>query len=85
MELPYGSRVWIALDADSSWTTADYLMAEQADQLAWANWQRGGGKGKKPTPIPRPSDARKKADAKARNDAQAIAFMERQRRRQAAP
>ena len=85
MELPFGSRVWIALNADAAWTTADYLAAEQADALTWANWQRAGGKGQKPKPIPRPADMRKKAETKAFNDAQAIAFVERQRRRQAAP
>lgn len=85
MELPQGSRVWVTLNADAAWTTADYLAADQADSLTWANWQRAGGKGQKPKPIPRPADMRKQAEAKAFNDAQAIAFMERQRRRQAAP
>ena len=84
MELPNGSRVWIALNADAAWTTADYLAAEQADALQWGNWQRAGNKGKKPAPILRPADMRKRAESVAENDAQALAFMERRRRRAAA-
>lgn len=30
------------------------LLALIADLLAGANWQRGGGKGQRPKPIPRP-------------------------------
>jgi hypothetical protein len=37
-----------------SWTKSDHLLAIVADRLAVSNWQRGGGKGTKPDPIPRP-------------------------------
>lgn len=36
------------------WTLTTYLLAGIFDQLAGANWQRGGGKGSRPKPIPRP-------------------------------
>ena len=36
------------------WTTGDHLLAAAVDALASGNWQRGGGKGKRPKPIPRP-------------------------------
>ncbi|WP_406083113.1 hypothetical protein OHA01_26390 [Micromonospora zamorensis] len=39
------------------WSTADHLLASAVELLAGANWQRGGGKGGKPKPLPRP-DAR---------------------------
>lgn len=81
MELPHGSRVWQTLNTDAAWTTADYLNAEIADAITWGNWQRAGGKGKKPKAIPRPADMRKKAEADALTQARAYAFLERQRRR----
>lgn len=36
------------------WTITDHLIAVAVDALHNANWQRGGGKGHKPKPIPRP-------------------------------
>ena len=36
------------------WTRTDHLLALVVDVLQLANWQRGGGKGSKPKPIPRP-------------------------------
>lgn len=38
------------------WTPDTYLLAMVADQLVAANWQRGGGKGKRPKPLQRPKD-----------------------------
>jgi hypothetical protein len=38
----------------ADWQTDQYLLADIRDQLAAANWQRGGGKGPKPKPTPRP-------------------------------
>lgn len=38
----------------AEWSTTDHLLALVADLLAAANWQRGGGKGKRPKPIERP-------------------------------
>jgi hypothetical protein len=36
------------------WSTDTYLMASAIDLLAGANWQRGGGKSRRPKPVPRP-------------------------------
>jgi len=36
------------------WKITDHLLAVVADALHAANWQRGGGKGQRPTPLPRP-------------------------------
>lgn len=36
------------------WSITDHLLATAVDALHNANWQRGGGKGLKPKPIPRP-------------------------------
>lgn len=38
----------------AEWTLTDHLLAVTIDVLNAANWQRGGGKGKRPRPIPRP-------------------------------
>lgn len=38
----------------ATWSDSDHLLATITDLLASANWQRGGGKGKRPQPIPRP-------------------------------
>jgi hypothetical protein len=42
--------------AESEWDTNSYLLAAAVDALNGANWQRGGGKGKQPDPVPRPND-----------------------------
>jgi hypothetical protein len=39
------------------WRINDYLLAAVVDTLAVANWQRGGGKGRRPKPLPRPGAA----------------------------
>ena len=41
-------------NGESAWGLAEQLAAVQADALHGANWQRSGGKGQKPKPIPRP-------------------------------
>jgi len=46
----------------ASWSTTDYLLAHLIDYAAMGNWQRGGGKGRKPQPIARPG----KNDSKTR-------------------
>jgi hypothetical protein len=38
----------------AGWTLESHLLAVVADALRGANWQRSGGKGSKPKPIPRP-------------------------------
>lgn len=42
------------------WGVSEYLLAAVLDTLAGANWQRGGGKGKRPQPVPRPGDQHQK-------------------------
>ncbi|WP_433024687.1 hypothetical protein [Actinomycetospora sp. CA-053990] len=37
-----------------AWVVDTYLLAQVADLLAGANYQRGGGKGGKPKPVTRP-------------------------------
>lgn len=39
----------------AGWGIGEYLLAIVADRLAGANWQRGGGKGSRPRPLPRPT------------------------------
>ena len=55
--LPAGSALAHALAAgDAPWLDpAATLLAAAVEELRTANWQRGGGKGPRPTPI-RPSD-----------------------------
>lgn len=40
----------------AAWTVGDYLLAQAVDALHAANWQRAGGKGQRPKPVPRPTD-----------------------------
>lgn len=49
------TALYRAMNDDWQWTLDNLLLAEAADQLAVANWQRGGGKQRDyPKPIPRP-------------------------------
>lgn len=48
---PYGRAV---LGEDHIWGLTEQLLAAVHDRLAAANWQRAGGKGPRPKPIPRP-------------------------------
>lgn len=43
-----------ATDDSSGWTLADHLLTELLYETQKATWQRGGGQGPKPEPIPRP-------------------------------
>ena len=52
---PRTSALARAIQGDAAeWGTTDYLLAIVADVLQGANYQRGGGKGRKPKPIQRP-------------------------------
>ncbi|MGE3835243.1 MAG: hypothetical protein AB7H43_10700 [Acidimicrobiia bacterium] len=54
-QLPLTSRTARAqFGPAADWGPAEHLLAHVADLLAGANWQRGGGKGQRPSPIPRP-------------------------------
>jgi len=41
---------------ETAWDTKDHLLAAAVDALNAANWQRGGGKGRRPKPIARPGE-----------------------------
>lgn len=56
VNLPAGARIWAALGSDLAWSAETHMLANNADILAGANWQRGGGEGTKPPPVPRPGD-----------------------------
>ena len=53
-------------------------VSQVADALSWANYPRGGGKGKKHKPVPRPADGRAQAEKDERTQAQAAAWLARQ-------
>lgn len=80
-QLPPGSRVASALGEDGAWSVGEQIAAHIADTLAWANYQRAGGKGQKPKPLPRPADIHERRLTEARNEALAVEARRRQRRR----
>ena len=53
-QLPAESR--FARAKSGAWTLDQYLLAGIFDATQWGNYQRGGGKGRKPKPIPRPGE-----------------------------
>ena len=52
--LPADSALMRALNPDIAWGLPEQLLAGVVDVLTWANYQRAGGKGPKPKPVPRP-------------------------------
>jgi hypothetical protein len=52
-QLPETART-VALLHGETWTRTEHLLAAAVDVLNAANWQRGGGKGPRPKPLPRP-------------------------------
>jgi hypothetical protein len=53
--LPPTSATHLALtEGKSGWGTTDHLLAAVVDLLNAGNWQRGGGKGRRPKPVGRP-------------------------------
>jgi len=53
--LPPDSPLGVAISGDAArWSTTDHLLALVVDLLAGANWQRSGGRGRRPLPIRRP-------------------------------
>lgn len=77
--LPAGAATWQEMGVDAAWTAEEHMLALIADTLQAANWQRGGGKGKQPKPLPRPADMKKQNEAKNAAFEQARAFKERQK------
>ena len=76
--LPAGALIWQVTEHPNSWTTTDYLLAEQVDALNIANWIAGGAKANdKPKPLPRPAPSDKnKKKTKGEIKAAATRFME---------
>lgn len=59
--LPQSSALSRAVNGtDAMWGLSEHLLATVADALHMGNWQRGGGKGKRPKPIMRPGNGGKK-------------------------
>lgn len=81
--LPNGSAVWRVLNVDAAWDTNEYLLALTVDALNGANWQRGGGGGTQPKPVPRPAELRAQAATEDRVAAKADAFIRKQQAREA--
>lgn len=79
MQLPAGARVWIAAGFDMAWTPGEHMAAAIFDATRQANWQRGNGKGERPTPIPRPGDETRAEADRARQVERARRFQARQR------
>lgn len=54
-QLPARCRVSRALHGDRvRWGDQEHLLAGILDTVRGGNWQRGGGKGQRPRPVPRP-------------------------------
>ncbi len=53
--LPFDSQTALAMNG-YVWGNQEELLATCADILMMANYQRGGGKGRKPEPIKRPHE-----------------------------
>lgn len=80
--LPMGSQVWRVAGHDLAWTDGDYLLAVSADALMAGNWQRGGGQGAKPQPVPRPREVAEKNRRDQLAAMKAQAFAERMKQQQ---
>lgn len=48
------ATVAAATGGDNAWGLKEQLLAAAVDSIRQGNWQRGGGKGPRPKPIPRP-------------------------------
>ena len=53
---PPGSALAAAMDPRMAWTVDQILAAERVDQMNQLMWSLGGGKGRRPKPVPRPWD-----------------------------
>lgn len=66
--LPVDAACRRALDAGAGWGLTEHLLAANLDTLRGANWQRSGGKGARPKPVPRPG-AGPRTEVHGRTDA----------------
>jgi hypothetical protein len=83
MQLPSGAQTWVSCGFDNAWTLGEHLTAAVVDAVRAGNWQRAGDpKARRPEPVKRPADLRAHDATAARNDTKALAFLERQKRRQ---
>ncbi|MGZ4530727.1 MAG: hypothetical protein ACXVXP_00075 [Mycobacteriaceae bacterium] len=80
--LPPGALVWMALGYDAGWSMEALLLAAAVDAINGGNWQRSGGKGPQPKPVPRPSDLMRQAQQADRMAERAAAFLARKRDRE---
>lgn len=71
-QLPPTSRCRRIIDPALEWTTTDYLLATVADVLNGANWQRSGGNGAKPKPIPRPGSQKRIGQARPAHEVRGL-------------
>ena len=79
--LPPGALTWQEMGSDNAWTVTDHLLADAVDALNGANFQRGGGKGEKPKPVPRPAELRELKERRQAMLDKATRFQQRQRKR----
>lgn len=52
--LPPEAALWRSLGSPRQWGWNELLLAAIEHRLSSGNWQRGGGKGRRPKPIPAP-------------------------------
>ena len=80
--LPDGSATMRAFHGPlASWGVTEHLLAGVVDVLQGANWQRSGGKGRKPKPLDRPKSASEIREKKRRMAAMAVKHAEWKQRR----
>lgn len=79
--LPNSSATMRELHGElAMWSVTDYLLAAILDVERGGNWQRGGGKGARPQPIPRPRSAAEVQERQERHAANAARVAERRAR-----
>lgn len=81
--LPLDAALHRVIQGDvAAWSANEHLLAGVLDTLRWANWQRAGGKGRQPRPIPRPgSDASQRMGRSSRSTSEVRAYLARFRPR----
>ena len=82
--LPQSSALGRSMNgSDALWGLPEHLLATVIDAIHQGNWQRGGGKGKRPKPIPRPGGDRRRTTklggGKQMSMTQARAWLDRKR------